>query len=79
MLYIGVFPSVVAYLSWNEGVRRVGPGKATAFYNMLPVFGAALGVLFLGEPFGVAQLLGGALIIVGSLVAVWASLRQNKY
>ena len=74
-IYIGIFPSAVAYLAWNEGVRRVGPGKATAFYNMLPVFGALLGVLLLGEPFGLAQLLGGALIIAGSLIAVWRDLR----
>ncbi len=69
--YICVFPSVVSYLAWNEGVRRVGPGQATAFYNMLPVFGALIGVLLLGEAFGMAQLLGGGLIIAGSLAAVW--------
>ena len=40
------WPGWVAYLAWNEGVRRVGPGKATAFYNMLPVYGTLLGVFF---------------------------------
>ena len=75
-IYIGVFASVVAYLAWNEGVRRVGPGKATAFYNMLPVYGTLLGVFFLHEPFGPAQLVGGALIIGGSLLAVWNDLRR---
>ena len=25
LLYIGVFPAFVAFLAWNEGVRRVGP------------------------------------------------------
>ena len=76
-IYIGIFPSAVAYLAWNEGVRRVGPGKATAFYNMLPVFGALLGVTLLGEAFGLAQLLGGALIIAGSLIAVGRDLRRR--
>jgi drug/metabolite transporter (DMT)-like permease len=75
-IYIGVFASVVAYLAWNEGVRRVGPGKATAFYNMLPVYGTLLGVFFLHEPFGPAQGVGGALIIGGSLLAVWNDLRR---
>jgi drug/metabolite transporter (DMT)-like permease len=75
VIYIGLFPSVVAYLSWNEGVRRVGPGRATAFFNMLPAFGALFGVLLLGEPFGPPQLVGGALIVSGSLFAAWDDLR----
>jgi drug/metabolite transporter (DMT)-like permease len=75
-IYIGVFASVVAYLAWNEGVRRVGPGKATAFYNMLPVYGTIVGVFFLNEAFGPPQLVGGVLIIGGSLLAVWNDLRR---
>jgi drug/metabolite transporter (DMT)-like permease len=75
VIYIGVGPSVIAMLAWNEAVRRVGPGKVTAFYNMLPVYGALLGVLVLGEPFGPAQLVGGGLIIAGSLVSTWGDFR----
>jgi len=66
---------VIAMLAWNEAVRRVGPGNVTAFYNMLPVYGALLGVLVLGEPFGPAQLVGGGLIIAGSLVSTWGDFR----
>jgi drug/metabolite transporter (DMT)-like permease len=76
-IYIGLFPSVVAYLSWNEGVRRVGPARATAFFNMLPAFGALFGVVLLGEPFGAPQIIGGALIVCGSLFAAWDDLRRS--
>lgn len=69
MLYIGVFAAFLAFLAWNEGVRRVGPSGAMAFYNMLPVFGALLGALFLGEHLAPGQLLGGALVITGGLLA----------
>jgi drug/metabolite transporter (DMT)-like permease len=73
LLYIGVFATCLAFLMWNEGVRRVGPNGAMAFYNMLPVFGALLGALFLGERLTEAQLLGGGLIIAGGfLAALWA-------
>jgi drug/metabolite transporter (DMT)-like permease len=77
VVYIGIFPSIVAYLAWNEGVRRVGPGKAMAFYNMLPVFGALIGVLVLGEAFSFSHLIGGGLIIAGSLIGVWSDLRRS--
>ena len=45
VLYIGIFAAFVAFLAWNEGIRRVGPTRAMAFYNMLPVYGALLGAL----------------------------------
>ncbi len=71
VIYIGIFPSAVAFLSWNEGVRRVGPNRAMAFYNMLPVYGSILGFILLGESPGAQHLIGGGLIIAGSLIAVW--------
>ena len=73
LLYIGVFATCLGFLMWNEGVRRVGPNGAMAFYNMLPMFGALLGALLLGERLTAAQHLGGGLIIAGGLLAAfWA-------
>jgi len=68
-IYIGVFPTVIAFLSWNEGVRRVGPNQAMAFYNTLPLFGAMLGYFFLGEVLTTKTLLGGLLVVGGGLLA----------
>lgn len=76
-VYIGLFPSVVAYLAWNEGIRRVGAARGVIFYNMLPVFAALLGVLILGEPFTGAQLGGGALVLAGSLLGVSRELARQ--
>ncbi len=71
VVYIGIFPAVVGFLSWNAGVRRLGPSGAMVFYNTLPLYGALLGFLFLGEPIRLTHLLGGALIIGGGLWAGW--------
>jgi drug/metabolite transporter (DMT)-like permease len=40
------------------------------FYNTLPLYGALLAHLFLGEPIGMSHLVGGALIVGGGL---WAA------
>jgi len=72
LLYIGVFPAFLAFLAWNEGVRRAGPSGAMAFYNMLPVYGALLGALFLGERLGPEQIVGGGLVIGGGLLGAGA-------
>jgi drug/metabolite transporter (DMT)-like permease len=71
LLYIGVAPGVVGFLSWNAGVRRLGASGAMVFYNTLPLYGAVLGSLFLGEAVGISHLLGGGLIVVGGLWAAW--------
>jgi drug/metabolite transporter (DMT)-like permease len=71
VLYIGIAPTVIGFLSWNAGIRRLGSSGAMVFYNTLPLYGALLGYLFLGESVGPVHLLGGALIIGGGL---WAAL-----
>ncbi len=69
-LYIGLAPTVLGFLAWNEGVRRLGPGGAMMFYNTLPIYGALLGHFLLGEPLALNHLIGGALIIGAGL---WAA------
>ena len=71
LLYIGIAPTVVGFLSWNAGVRRLGPSGAMVFYNLLPLYGALIGYLLLGEAIGLRHLLGGTLIIGGGLWATW--------
>ncbi len=70
--YIGLVPTVIGFLSWNAGVRRLGASGAMVFYNTLPLYGALLGSLLLGESIGTFHLLGGALIIGAAL---WAARR----
>jgi len=70
VVYIGVAPGVIGFLAWNAGVRRLGPSGAMVFYNTLPLYGALIAHLFLGEPIGLSHLVGGALIVGGGL---WAA------
>jgi drug/metabolite transporter (DMT)-like permease len=70
LVYIGIAPTVGGFLAWNAGVRRLGASGAMVFYNTLPLYGALIGYLALGEPIGLAHLAGGALIIGGGL---WAA------
>jgi drug/metabolite transporter (DMT)-like permease len=69
VLYIGIAPGVVGFLSWNAGVRRLGASGAMVFYNTLPLYGALLGRFLLGESLGLPHLVGGALIVGGGLLA----------
>jgi drug/metabolite transporter (DMT)-like permease len=65
MAYVAVFPSLVAYLLYTRGVDLIGPARAGQFVNLLPLFGAVLSVLLLGEPLHGYHLLGGLFIVGG--------------
>ena len=70
LVYIGIFPTVIGFLSWNAGVRRLGASGAMVFYNTLPLYGALLGIVFLQESLGFYHLAGGLLIAGGG---IWAA------
>jgi len=67
--YTGVFPSVLAYLFWNRAVAEVGPAKAGMFVHLMPVFGAVLAMVFLGETLQLFHAAGFALILAGIVLA----------
>ena len=72
IVYLGAVPAAIGFSAWNQGVARLGPSGAMVFYNTLPLYGALLGALFLGEPVGIPHAAGGLLIIAGGL---WAARR----
>lgn len=65
MLYVGIFPSFVGYVFWNRGVAEVGSNIAGIFVHLMPVFGALLAWMFLGERIQLFHILGIALILAG--------------
>ena len=69
LLYMGVFASVAAYFCWNYGVSQLGPNKAGVFLHLMPLFGAILSVVFLGETIQVYHLLGAIFIATGIMLS----------
>ncbi len=69
MVYFAVFPSILAYLFWNRGVRQVGANRAGLFLYLIPVFGIVLAILFLGERLHLFHLIGAALIFTGIAIS----------
>ena len=63
--YLAIFPSIVAYVCWNQAVAAVGPNVAGFFNPVIPVFGILFAVIFLGEPLRAYHLAGFALVLGG--------------
>lgn len=67
--YFAIFPSVLAYYFWNAAVAQVGGHRSGLFLHLVPLFGAGLSVMVLGETLRVYHALGAALIFGGIAVA----------
>ena len=67
--YVSIFPSVCSYLCFNRGVVLIGANRASLFLHLVPVFGSALAVVFLGEQPRLSHLIGYVLVICGLVVA----------
>jgi drug/metabolite transporter (DMT)-like permease len=71
--YVGVFPSVLAYFIYNTATARLGAGRAGQAITLMPLFGALLSALLLGERLVGYHFAGMALILAGIAIAAIAS------
>ena len=65
LLYIAIFPSILAYLFWNRGVAQVGANQTGFFICLIPLFTAVLAAVFLDETLQWFHLFGLLLIVSG--------------
>ncbi len=67
--YVSIFPSVLAYLFFNRGVELIGSAGTGMYMNIMPIMGAGLAIVFLGEHLRGFHAIGMALIVGGILFA----------
>jgi drug/metabolite transporter (DMT)-like permease len=65
LLYVGIFPSILALIFWNKAVAVIGPSRASVFLNFVPVFTTTGAVLFLNEALEWLQIMGGIFVLFG--------------
>ncbi|MGD9866402.1 MAG: DMT family transporter [Hyphomicrobiales bacterium] len=69
ILYVAIFPSILAYIFFNRGVELVGGATAGIFLHMVPVFGSGMAIVFLGEQVQLYHVIGFTLVILGVTLA----------
>jgi len=69
MVYMAVFPSLLAYWCWDLGIRRVGAVIPVYFANLTPVFAAGLSMWLLADAPRAYHGIALALIIGGIQLA----------
>jgi drug/metabolite transporter (DMT)-like permease len=65
IVYLGALGTAVSFIWYYEGVKAIGPARASVFINLVPVFGILLSALLLREPILISMVAGGMLVIIG--------------
>lgn len=73
IVYVAIFPSVLAFIFWNRAVRDIGANRAGVFIHLMPVFSSIMAILFLGESIELFHLQGIALVFAGILLTTWST------
>jgi len=69
LVFAALGPAFLAQVLYMRGVQLIGPGRAGVFVNLVPLFGALMAIVLLGEPFAAYHLSALALVVGGIAVA----------
>jgi drug/metabolite transporter (DMT)-like permease len=69
LVYVAIGPAFVSQIFFMRGVELIGPGRAGVFVNLVPVFGAVMAVVILGEPFAAYHVIALLLVVGGIAIA----------
>lgn len=68
LAYVGIFPSIIAYLFYIFAIEKVGAVKAGLSIHLIPVFGVLLSVGLLDETFQLYHAIGIVFIAIGLML-----------
>ncbi|MEH6387168.1 MAG: DMT family transporter [Pseudomonas profundi] len=71
LLYLGLGPSLVAFVAYNRAVLLVGPSRSAVLLNLLPLVTMAGGFWWLGAPITLVQVVGAVVVVVGVTLVVF--------
>ena len=73
------YASVLGFVWYYEGIKKLGPSKASLFINFVPISVIILAFLFLDEPITISLLAGAAMVSLGVYLTNTGSLFHLRY
>jgi drug/metabolite transporter (DMT)-like permease len=78
LLGIGLFAAAIAIQAFYASVARIGAAQASLMATVEPLVVIALGVGLLGESLSMTQMVGALLVLVGVLLAQFATPTESR-
>ena len=67
-VYLGIFPSVIAYISWCMALKRLTVTKASSALYAMPILSTFLGWIILNEKIALLAFIGGCIALIGAFI-----------
>ena len=74
VIYMGLFPGVVAYIAWSYVLSKMPASQAGSYLALIPIAALFIAWLWLREIPGLVSLVGGTVVLCGIVLVN----RQNK-
>ena len=65
LIFLSLFSTVLSYVWFADGVKKIGAGKSAFYVYLVPIFGILSGVILLDEKFGFSLIASFTLIVGG--------------
>lgn len=65
IVYLGFFGTVLGFVWYYEGIKKIGPSRASLFINFVPVSAVFLAFIIVKEPVTISLLIGTILVSAG--------------
>ncbi|MCH8563114.1 DMT family transporter [Nesterenkonia sp. YGD6] len=75
LIYLGVFPGLLALFFYNRAVQQLGASRASIFLNFLPVATMAGAVLWLDAQLTLPKITGALVVVLGVFITTRAGRR----
>lgn len=69
LIYMGIFSSLAAFLLQQQGIKKIGPVKASMYTNLIPIFSIILSFLILKERIALTQITAMFLVMLSLTIS----------
>jgi len=78
IFYLGFFGTVLGFVWYYQGIKIIGPMKASQFINFVPISAVLLAFFMLGESITLSLLVGTIFVVSGVYLTNTVSLAHRK-
>lgn len=77
VIYLGIFPAVVAYFCWSYVLSKLDASNASTFLFLVPIVTLLMGYLWMNEIPSTIAIVGGMITVLGVLLAKYERRSDN--